>query len=90
LGRNRYITNYTLQNFRYTINGYKPLNFRTKYGELELSKPQFREFPFGKSVFEKYSRVKKAILTAVAESYLQGVSTRRMGKIMTVLEEGEI
>ncbi len=71
-------------------NGYKPLTLQTKYGKLELLKPQFREFPFETKVFEKYSRVETAILNAVAESYLQGVSTRRMKKIMTALGVGEI
>ncbi|KKG10985.1 hypothetical protein EO92_14320 [Methanosarcina sp. 2.H.A.1B.4] len=51
-------------------NGYKPRTLLTKYGELDLLKPQFREFPFETEVFEKYSRVEKAILTAVSESYL--------------------
>jgi len=41
-------------------------------------------------VFDRYSRVEKAILTAVSESYLQGVSTRRMKKIMIALGVGEI
>jgi putative transposase len=66
-------------------NGYKPRSLKTKYGELELLKPQFREFPFETEVFEKYSRVEKAIIAAVSESYLQGVSTRRVEKIMTAL-----
>ena len=66
-------------------NGYKPRTLLTRYGELELLKPQFREFPFETQVFEKYSRVEKAILSAVSESYLQGVSTRRVEKIMTAL-----
>ena len=69
-------------------NGYKPRTLLTRYGELELLKPQFREFPFETQVFEKYFRVKKAILTAVSESYLQGVSTRRVEKIMTALGIG--
>lgn len=71
-------------------NGYKPRTLQTKYGKLELLKPQFREFPFETKVFEKYSRVETAILNAVAESYLQGVSTRRMKKITTALGVGEI
>ena len=71
-------------------NGYKPRTLLTKYGEIELLKPQFREFPFETQVFDKYSRVEKAILTAVSESYLQGVSTRRMKEIMIALGVGEI
>lgn len=58
-------------------NGYKKRTLLTKHGELKLLKPQIREFPFEDQVFEKYSRVEKSILTAVSESYLQGVSTRR-------------
>ncbi|AKB52458.1 Mobile element protein [Methanosarcina barkeri str. Wiesmoor] len=50
-----------------------------------MLKPQFREFPFETQVFEKYSRVEKSILADVAESYLQGVSTRRVEKVMTAL-----
>uniref|UniRef100_Q46CB6 Transposase n=1 Tax=Methanosarcina barkeri (strain Fusaro / DSM 804) TaxID=269797 RepID=Q46CB6_METBF len=66
-------------------NDYKSRILLTKYGELELLKPQFREFPFETQVFEKYSRVEKSILADVAESYLQGVSTRRVEKVMTAL-----
>lgn len=66
-------------------NGYKPRTLLTKYGEVELLKPQFREFPFETQIFEKYSRVEQSILSAVAESYLQGVSTRRVNKVMTAL-----
>ena len=66
-------------------NGYKPRTLLTKYGEVELLKPQFREFPFETQIFEKYSRVEQSILSAVAESYLQGVSTRRVNKVMAAL-----
>ncbi len=38
-------------------NGYKPRTLLTKYGRLELLKPQFRECPFETQVFNKYSRV---------------------------------
>ncbi len=72
-----------------SINGYKPRTLRPRWRTRTL-KPQFREFPFETQVFDKYSRVEKAILTAVAESYLQGVSTRRMRKVMTALSVGEI
>ncbi len=37
-----------------------------------IVKPQFCEFPFKTQVFEKYSRVEKAILNGMKESYLQG------------------
>ena len=68
---------------------YKPRSLLTRYGELELLKPQFSEFPFETQVFEKFPRVEKTILTAVSEFYLQGVSTRRVEKIMIALVVGE-
>jgi transposase-like protein len=71
-------------------NGCKPRTLLTKHGKLEFLKPQFREFPFETQAFDKYSRVEKAILAAVAESYLQGVSTLRVEKIMTALGVGKI
>jgi hypothetical protein len=39
-----------------------------------MATPQFREFPFETDVFEKCPQVEQAILIAVAESYLQGIS----------------
>jgi len=71
-------------------NGYKSRTLLTKFGKLELSKPQLREFPFETEVFDRYSRVEKAILCAVTESYLQGVSTRRVENIMSALGVGDI
>ena len=44
-----------------TRNGYKPRTLKNKYGKLELSKPQFREFPFETEVFEKYSRLRRQL-----------------------------
>ncbi len=66
-------------------NGYKDRSLKTRYGELTLQKPQFREFPFETQVFDRYSRVEKALVNAVAESYLQGVSTRRVQEIVSHL-----
>jgi hypothetical protein len=43
--------------------------------KLNFLKLQFHEFPFETQVFEKYSKVEKATLTAVSVSYLQDVST---------------
>ena len=63
-------------------NGTRPRTLKTRVGELTLEKPQFREFPFESSVFEKYCRVEQALLLTIAESYIQGVSTRRMEEIV--------
>lgn len=66
-------------------NGTRNRNLKTIHGEVALKKPQFREFPFKTSVFARYSRVEEALRIAVAESYLQGVSTRRIQKIVREL-----
>jgi len=66
-------------------NGYKERSLKTRVGELKLKKPQFREISFETKVFDRYSRVEKALINAVIESYLQGVSTRRVGDIVSRL-----
>jgi len=63
-------------------NGSKPRTLLTKLGELTLEKPEFREKSFETAVFEKYSRVEKALINAILESYIQGVSTRKVRHIM--------
>lgn len=63
-------------------NGTRPRTLKTRIGEITLDKPQFREFPFESSVFERYCRVEQALLMIIAESYIQGVSTRRMEELV--------
>ena len=52
-------------------NGYKERSLKTRVGELRLKKPQFREIPFQTKVFDRYSRIEKALINAIVESYLQ-------------------
>jgi len=64
-------------------NGTRTRKLKTVDGALELKKPQIREFPFETKVFERYSRVEKALDSVILESYIQGVSTRN---VMNVVE----
>jgi transposase-like protein len=64
-------------------NGYKNRTLKTRVGELNLSKPQLRGTSFETCVFDRYSRVEKALINAIAESYIQGVSTRKVQAIVT-------
>jgi transposase-like protein len=64
-------------------NGSRTRRLKTVDGELELKKPQIREFPFETKVFDRYSRVEKALDSVILESYIQGVSTRN---VMNVVE----
>ena len=64
-------------------NGSRTRKLKTVDGALELKKPQIREFPFETRVFERYSRVERALDSVILESYIQGVSTRN---VMNVVE----
>jgi transposase-like protein len=66
-------------------NGSKPRTLLTKLGKLVLEKPEFREKPFETAVFEKYSRVEQALINTILESYIQGVSTRKIRHILEKL-----
>ncbi len=62
-------------------NGSRTRKLKTVDGELELRKPQIREFPFRTAVFDRYSRVEKALDSVILESYIQDVSTRNVKSI---------
>lgn len=51
-------------------NGTRTRKLKTVDGVLELKKPQIREFPFKTRVFERYSRVEKALDSVILESFL--------------------
>ena len=63
-------------------NGSRTRKLKTVDGALELKKPQIREFPFETKVFDRYSRVEKALDSVILESYIQGVSTRNVRNIV--------
>jgi len=71
-------------------NGYRSRTLKTRFGELSLHKPQLREIPFETKVFERYSRVEKALVNAIIESYLQGVSTRNVENVISHLGVNQI
>jgi len=64
-------------------NGTRKRSLKTIHGNVILDKPQFREVPFRTEVFERYSRVEKSLRIAIAESYLQGVSTRKVQDVVS-------
>lgn len=66
-------------------NGFKPKRLQTRVGELELSIPQVRGAKFYPTALEKGSRSERALTTALAEMYVQGVSTRRVSQIVEEL-----
>ncbi len=66
-------------------NGHRKRTLKTRYGEITLDKPQLRDIPFQTKIFERYSRTAKALENAILESYLQGVSTRKIKEIVSHL-----
>ncbi len=65
-------------------NGYKPKTVRTRVGEITFAIPQVREGGFYPSALEKGLRSERALVTTLAEMYVQGVSTR---KVKAITEE---
>ena len=65
-------------------NGFKPKQLKTRLGALNLQVPQVREGNFYPSFLERGLRSERALNLALAEMYIQGVSTR---KVTAIVEE---
>ncbi len=61
--------------------GYYPRKLITRVGTLELRVPQDRQGRFSTEVFARYQRSEKALVAALVEMYVQGVSTRKVKAI---------
>lgn len=66
-------------------NGYKPKTVATRLGEIEFQVPQARDVEFYPSALEKGLRSERALKVAIAEMYVQGVSTRKVTGVMEQL-----
>lgn len=67
-------------------NGFKPKTLQTRLGELTLAIPQVRgELDFYPSALERGLRSERALTLAIAEMYVQGVSTRRVSAVLSQL-----
>lgn len=78
-------------NRRGYANGYKPKTLATRLGELPLRVPQTRDYadqhgkPFYPNALQRGVRSERALTLAIAEMYVQGVSTRKVTKVMEEL-----
>lgn len=61
--------------------GYYGRTLVTRVGKLELRVPQDRKGRFSTEVFDRYQRSEKALVSALAEMYVQGVSTRKVKRV---------
>ena len=64
--------------------GYYGRTLITRVGKLELRVPQDCAGRFSTELFERYQRSERALVAALAEMYVQGVSTR---KVKAITEE---
>ena len=62
-------------------NGYKPRALRTRVGTLNLLVPQDREGTFSTRLFSRYQRNEKALVLALMEMYVEGISTRKVKEV---------
>jgi putative transposase len=61
--------------------GYYTRSLVTRVGKLELRIPQDRNGRFSTEIFERYQRSEKALVAALTQMYIQGVSTRKVKAI---------
>lgn len=63
-------------------NGYRPRGLKTSVGDIELRIPKLRAGSFfPEDVIERYCRVDRALVAAVAEMYVMGISTRKVEEV---------
>ncbi len=66
-------------------NGFKPKTLTSRLGKLNLQVPQTRGVEFYPSALERGERSERALKLAIAEMYVQGVSTRKVAAVMQEL-----
>ena len=66
---------------RGSANGFKPKTIHTRVGDITFAIPQVREGGFYSEALEKGLRSERALTLALAEMYVQGVSTRKVKAI---------
>ena len=66
-------------------NGYKPRQLNTRVGTLTLQVPQDRDGTFSTQLFARYQRNEKALVLALMEMYVAGVSTRKVRDVTEAL-----
>lgn len=66
-------------------NGYRDRELKSRVGELELQVPRLRSGRFSTELFERYQRSEQALLLAMVEMVVNGVSTRKVRAVVEKL-----
>jgi putative transposase len=82
LGAERYQRTPTRRGY---ANGFKRKTVKTRLGPLDLAVPQTRGIEFYPSALERGTRSERALKLAIAEMYVQGVSSRKVTAVMQEL-----
>src|SRR3954469_1458597 len=66
-------------------NGYRPRRWDTRVGEIELAIPKLRSGSYFPSFLEPRKRSEQALVAVVQEAYVNGVSTRKVDRLVEQL-----
>ena len=66
-------------------NGFRDRELKTRIGTIILHVPRHRNQPFKTMIFENYSRSEEALIASMAEMVVNGVSTRKVSRVMETL-----
>jgi len=66
-------------------NGYRERLWQTRAGEIELAIPRLRAGSYFPSFLEPRSRSEKALVAVIQEAYVNGVSTRKVDRLVSQL-----
>ena len=66
-------------------NGYRPRTWDTRAGEVELAIPKLRQGSYFPSFLEPRKRSEQALVAVVQEAYVNGVSTRKVDRLVEQL-----
>ena len=66
-------------------NGSRDRDLNTRLGRITLHVPRHRNVPFKTLVFDNYSRSEAALVAGMAEMVVNGVSTRKVSRVMETL-----
>jgi len=66
-------------------NGTRERNLTTRIGKITLEVPRHRNQPFKTMIFENYTRSEAALIASMTEMVINGVSTRKVAKVVETL-----
>ena len=66
-------------------NGSRERDLTTRIGKITLQVPRHRNQPFKTMIFENYTRSEAALIASMAEMVVNGVSTRKVAKVVETL-----